>query len=202
MNRSSWRLLKSFSGLDLFLADWIWRDYIKIPSPHKLLLAEKRILITELDHLKRSDHHLQPRQLFTPPSTNINQSNQPAYNVVSLNVSPQQNNSSWPQTPTSTTTFPANSTTSKDESPAYMDNRQQELSENLQLMRSEIESAKLEINKREKEMKNGQGANSKGKLCSGCHRSGHTKAYRAPTENVLVLNIARSHPNTRKWIKI
>ena len=153
------------------------------PSPQKLLLAEKRILQTEINNLKEPT--LPPRELF-PSVQDQKQPFSPSAVVQHINDKPS---GMLPALVTSGVNLrpatlhlqslenaqPADSKPEPTQSSSsYLDRRQVQLSQDVQLMQVQLNSAKHQLALRKKEIDDCE-KNKGVKICSSCHLPGHTK---------------------------
>lgn len=153
------------------------------PSPQKLLLAEKRILQEEINKLK--EPNLPPRELFPP--LQVSRQAFPAaatqsFNDISSSLLPQLVATSSADLIPATQHFqtPLNGGSkpepSQPTSSSYLDKRQFQLTQDLQMMQVQLDSAKQQLALRKKEIAECDTiAEKRAKTCSVCHLPGHTK---------------------------
>lgn len=157
------------------------------PSPQKLLLAERRILQTEINNLKEPNQgpNLPPRELFPPvqdrrqayPSVATQFQNETTGVLPALPLG-TSSASHLPRATTTNLPYAGNAqpSTSSQPSSSYLDRRQVQLTEDVNLMQVQLDSAKHQLALRKKEIDECDSiADKRAKICSVCHLPGHTK---------------------------
>lgn len=188
---------------------------VLFPSPHKLLMAEKRIIESELERLKQENPgqnlSLPPRELF-PSSTrkgfdgnsvSSHSASNLVFNVMQLNNSPNIN---------STVSANIESETAEEnkapqvgsQTNSYLQRREAELKQDNVLLAAQIESARSLLTEKSQIFENyDNGSTGRQKLCTLCHTAGHnkTKCRNAPCKGIAFCNNRDKHPEVRAEIQ-
>ena len=165
------------------------------PSPDKLLLAERRVLEAELENIRSA---AAPRSTGLEPKR-LKMAQNLESNAYAANCSAQ--------TPDSSVYggFVSRSESTQVKTHSSLDRRALDLTENLQILLVQIESAKQQLEKKRKEMKELPDAHDRrGKVCATCHKSGHNKARctNHPCTDVNLCKLKDKHPELQNDIRI
>lgn len=167
------------------------------PTPQKLLLAEKRILLAELYNLKvAKEPNLPPRDLFPP----VQDQRQPFSSVATQSISDETElrKGAPPSLVTSSANLP--SATAKPAS-SYLEKRQVQLTQDVQLLQAQLEGAKHHLALRKTGIDDcGTIADKLSKICSVCHLPGHTKlkCENRSCEGIHSCKLPAKHPEVSK----
>lgn len=163
-----------------------------INSPHKLLLAEKRIMEKEIENLKKPSLAL--KELFPHPSSSIKNNFSP-----SLSVNNSMNNASLASSNSGNGESAGTSKNTQQE--GYLDRKAMEMSNNLTVLETQIQSAKehLETVQIEYEQSGSKAVRRRGKLCANCHMPGHykSKCNNTPCTNMKNCSVSEKHPEAK-----
>ncbi|XP_078366476.1 uncharacterized protein LOC144650626 [Oculina patagonica] len=158
------------------------------PSPEKLLLAEKRILESEIKAL------FDPENRRTPL--------RPVELCTRFNSAAGLNSNMLSTTPCAESTAgPSTSANGQENKP--LDKKANEMKENLLVLEVQISSAVYELQKLKSEQeKLTPLAAIRGRICNRCHQSGHTKTTckAAPCESSSNCKIREKHPEIKNKI--
>ncbi|KAL9968278.1 hypothetical protein ACROYT_G026632 [Oculina patagonica] len=158
------------------------------PSPEKLLLAEKRILESEIKAL------VDPENRRTPL--------RPVELCTRFNSAAGLNSNMLSTTPCAeSTSGPSTSANGQENKP--LDKKANEMKENLLVLEVQISSAVDELQKLKSEQeKLTPLAAIRGRICNRCHQSGHTKTTckAAPCESSSNCKIREKHPEIKNKI--
>lgn len=180
------------------------------PSPHKLLLAEKRILETELNNLKQQN--LPPRELFPPVQVqrqtfslqmSSEAATQPSVQLPAL-VTPGVTPSANSHQATLHLPQSLENVQSAQPSSSYLDKRQLQMTQDVQLMQVQLNSAKDQLALRKKEIDDCDSiAEKRAKICSTCHLPGHTKpkCKHGPCLGFQSCRLPAKHPEVSKELQ-
>ena len=164
------------------------------PSPDKLLLAERRVLEAELNTIT-TDSIRQPSNL---DPKRLNMTSSPSIVVKSpVNETPPHGHQA-----ASFDFGVATATNQSLQSP--LDRRAIELSENVNVLEVQVESAKSHLQMKRKAMDDLPVANDRrGKVCALCHKSGHNrvKCNNIPCHDVNLCRLKDKHPELMNDIR-
>ena len=189
---------------------------VLFPSPHKLLLAEKRIIETELEQLKRQENPgqkaqtLPPRELFPSTSQGSRESSvsspTQASNLVLFN------NVYSAVTNTGTVSANIESETAEEkkapqvcnQTSSYLQKRETELKQDSELLAAQILSVRDLLTEKTRAFENYEnGSTGRQKLCTLCHTAGHNKnkCSNGPCKGISFCNNRDKHPEVRAEIQ-
>lgn len=183
---------------------------VLFPSPHKLLMAEKRIIESELERLKQGNPgknlSLPPRELFPPSSTEkgfgvssvLSPSNL-VFNVMQLN-----NNGTVSANIESETAEENKAPQVGSQTNSYLQRREAQLKEDNVLLAAQIESAREMLTEKSRMFENYDNSGTgRQKLCTLCHAAGHnkTKCRNAPCKGIAFCSNRDKHPEVRAEIQ-
>ena len=197
---------------------------VLFPSPHKLLLAEKRIIETELEQLKRRQENpgqkaqtLPPRELF--PST-IQGSRESSVSSPSQASNLVLFNNVYSMTNTGTVSANIESENAEEkkapqvcnQTSSYLQKRETELKQDSELLAVQIQSVRDLLTEKTRAFENYEnGSTRRQKLCTLCHTAGHNKnkCSNGPCKGISFCNNHDKHPKVRaekykslkKWSK-
>lgn len=161
------------------------------PSPGKLLLAERRILESELNNIK-AENHQQP----TRPEPKL------------LNLVPSASTAEKPTRETPQPCLPEAAADNTglaivpNQSP--LDRRALEMAENLKVLEVQVESAKRHLQGKQRAVDDLPKVHERrGKVCAICHTSGRNRAKcnKIPCENVNFCKLKDKHPELMNDIR-
>ena len=183
---------------------------VLFPSPHKLMMAEKRILETELEQLKKNGKSekpttLLPRELFasstqtcSPPGSSA-PSNLVLFNNVhfvsksSVGASNQKEIAEEKKVPQV-----ANQTNS------YLQRREEDLNQDNEVLAAQMQSASNLLTEKMRAFDSYETGTTGGqKLCSLCHLAGHNKnkCTNGPCKGIDFCQYRDKHPEVRAEIQ-
>jgi len=165
------------------------------PSPDKLLLAERRVLVAELNNIKTETgqpNHLEPRPLNMTPSLScveksVNKTSQQQSSEAAINFGFEKSPGASANT--------SNKSTQAIQSP--LNRRATDLSENLKLLEVQVKSAKSHLQGKQKALEDLPNVyERRGKVCAVRHTSGHnrTNCKKSPCNDVNSCKLNDKHP--------
>ena len=178
------------------------------PSPEKLLLAEKRILESEIKAIvdpKSKRTPLRPLEL-SQRFDSFSEMNCYAASSYDSQVSPSNFSPLLDILPPTITTTPCNTTESSiagSQENKPLDRKRNEMRENLLVLEVQISSASGELQKLKAEQDELTPlAAIRGRICNRCHQSGHTKTTckSRPCESSNNCKIREKHPEMKAKI--
>ena len=193
---------------------------VLFPSPYKLMMAEKRIIESEIEKVKSlKSGQLPPRQLFPALPTQLSYDQTPTFNSPSAANFVFLNNTSINKTFRLTAKTSEEAGVGKVTEPqvstqpaSYLKRREDYLKHDNDLLAAQIQSANdvLEMNfsnyrvLKTREFENyGSGSIERKKLCSACHLPGHNKnkCRNAPCKGIDFCHNRDKHPEFRAEIQ-
>ena len=178
-----------------------------INSPHKLLLAEKRIIEKELNSLKQPVRST-AKELFPDQTLQVNKVN--TVNIAQHNsISSTLASSASAEGSKTRAVEPdiglgKSAGSTQDESAGYLQRKGFELTENMTVLRAQVASAQSQLNlvKHEYDQSCSRSSGRKGKLCSNCHQSGHYKGkcVDSPCRDFRICNASEKHPEAKNEV--
>ena len=185
---------------------------VLFPSPHKLMMAEKRIIESEIEKVKGlKSGQSPPRQLFpalprqvsydqTPTFTSPSAGNFVFLNNTSIHKTFRLTAKSSEEAGFGEVTEPQVST----QPASYLKRREDYLKHENDLLAAQIQSANDVLEMKTREFENyGSGSTERKKLCSACHLPGHNKnkCRNAPCKGIDFCHNRDKHPEFRAEIQ-
>ena len=185
---------------------------VLFPSPHKLMMAEKRIIESEIEKVKSlKSGQLPSRELFpalprqvsydqTPTFTSPSAANVVFLNNTSINKTFRLTTKTSEEAELGEVTEPQVSTRPV----SYLKRREDDLKYDSDLLAAQIQSANQAMEMKTREFENyGSGSNERKKLCSACHQPGHdkNKCRNAPCKGIDFCYNRDKHPEFRVEIQ-
>ena len=176
------------------------------PSPEKLLLAEKRILESEIKGIVDPESRrtpLRPQEL-SERFNSYSDTWENCYASSSYQTAPS--NQSLPPNILPTTTAACNTaerSIAGGQEMKPLDRKRDEMNENLLVLKLQITSASGQLQKLKAEQQEFNSlAAIRGRICNRCHRSGHTKttSKSSPCESTNNCKIHEKHPEIKNKI--
>jgi len=169
---------------------------IFFPSALKLCYAKKKILIKEIEKLSTQANA--PVSIANPPYTTS-----ATISVTTTFQAPVQAGPTYTMSQASTNTNTISSST-QGESNGFLAKKQENLTEEIQLLDGRLSSAKYEYTRLLQEAENyDQAAPKRVKTCSNCHQPGHQKRQcdkKTPCPGIDHCNFQSKHPEFRSEI--